>query len=148
MCSEASKFPGANVPRKRAVVPTVAKTINPFLAVAMDAFIDWKAIAGQTLNTKNLRISEAAIVHVGTENFGCMDVFRHHGVTQTPRHVRILKPTCTKETFANMDVVYRPTPRTLSVDKRKDLAAMLPYLPPDAQAYYASAIDGKNSLFK
>ena len=124
------------VPRDLVKIIAHANQKHPFLVVNNTDFFEWMEVADQLLDTKKMCISKATMIKVTKENFGVIQVKKCYSSLGQWSQVPVLKKNVSEEVFHNLIVEMRKKVIPLSKEKKKDITAMMPYLPKDKKKFY------------
>lgn len=119
-------------------VISTAKVHRPFKVVEMTEtdFIDFQKCADTFLVTTNLHIKKCVSIQVDASQPGFVFVRETFSELEECRKVRILKKGVTINDIKNCEIFGISKHSVISEEKKKDLRAMMPYIPPVHHQFY------------
>jgi len=114
-----------------------AKLTNPFKVIPMDEnhFFSFKDIANNFLNTTKLPISTCSMIKVSSLTPEKVYYKKTFSDEEHWKDFDVFKRNATTEQLKNQKLIPIPKP-TLSSEKKKDLLAMIPFLPEEHRNFY------------
>lgn len=114
-----------------------AKLTNSFQVIPMDEnhFFSFKDIANNFLNTTKLPISTCAMIKVSSLTPGKVYYKKTFSDEEHWKDFHVFKRNATTEQLKNRKFIPIPKP-SLSSEKKKDLLAMIPFLPEEHRNFY------------
>lgn len=140
----AKKGKKPEVPKDLIEIIVNAKQSEPFFQVkVMETFYNWMELAKDTLDTKNLGISQLVSFKLNRALLeeGCVEVKSNYSDIALYRKVKIFKKGVTLDTFRQVDIqALISEPKIWSIAKIKDIENMIPYVKEENQNYYKELV--------